>query len=174
MLLLTSGTPRQTEIELRTRTNNRIDNLQPWSYSHFEWKQLDEAPNKYENLGAVRLGEMCPIYNCHGLTFASRRTQVDGSNVTISMILADDGYVEVPEKNCTTGDVVVYYGSDGNVEHSGIVLGRGDMNVPRVWSKWGKGCEMYHPLGACPWSGFPVRFYRMSKWKFEEFFNKNS
>jgi len=174
-LLSSSGTPPHTSIELRTRLNNRIDNLQPWHYSSFEWNQLDADLAKYEMLGAIRVSGPCPVYNCHGLTFASRRTQVgETPAVNIARILEDDGFVEVPEPQARPGDVVVYYDETGIVQHSGLVIGRAEMNVPKIWSKWGKGYEWVHPLGICLWGGMPTRFYRIMKWKFEEVFDVNS
>jgi hypothetical protein len=173
-LLSPSGVPPHTTIVLRTRLDNPIDNLQPWHYSVFEWGQLKSEFGKYEQLGAVRVSEPCPVYNCHGFTFASRRTQVDETSVTsIAKILEDDGYGEVPEPQAKFGDVVVYYDADGLAQHSGLVIGRGELNVPKIWSKWGKGYEWSHPLGACLWGGMSTRFYRIMKWKYEEVFKKN-
>lgn len=167
------GAPHRN-IVLRTRLNNDIDNLQPWHYSSFEWSQLYAQPNKYEKLGAVRVSELCPVYNCHGLTFASRRTQVDETSATsISKILDDDGFTEVPASQTRLGDVVVYYDDTGSAQHSGIVICRDEMNTPKVWSKWGKGYEWFHPLGICLWGGMATRFYRIMKWKYDEVFKQN-
>lgn len=163
-----------TKIDLRTRLNNPIDNLQPWTYSKLEWSSLDEQPNRFEKLGASRTSEACPVYNCHGLTFACRRTQVDGAASTIASILEDDGFKEIPGREARLGDIVVYYGGDGSVIHSGLVVDVGHMNVPKIWSKWGKGYEMLHPLGICPYDASNVRFYRILKWKFQEVFELNS
>ena len=167
LLYDSSGSAPFTKITLQTRMGRDIDNLQPWEYSHLEWKQLDESPNKYERLGAVRVSEMCPVYNCHGLTFGSRRTQVDGSSATLDMILRDDGFEIIAEKNARTGDVVIYY-IMGLPEHSGIVVDRvpgiGESTTVRVWSKWGKANEWVHPLHICPWAGSEAKFYRMTRW----------
>jgi|SRR5580692_1052042 hypothetical protein len=174
-LLDPSGAPPHTSIVLRTRLDSHIDNLQPWHYSSFEWNQLFAEPSKYESAGAVRVSELCPVYNCHGFTFASRRTQVDEvGESTIARILADDGFVEVPEPQTRLGDVVVYYDDSGVAQHSGMVIGRADMNIPKIWSKWGKGYEWVHPLGVCLWGGMTTKFYRMTKWKFEEVFKVSS
>jgi len=172
--LTEDGSAPHTTIDLRTRLNNKIDNLQPWDYTHFEWHLLMEEPSKYEKLGAVRAGEMCPVYNCHGLTFASRRTQVEETNATITMILEDDGFVPIPEGELTTGDVVIYRDGDGIVQHSGIVLGRGPFNVPRVWSKWGKGFPWVHPLNVSPYAECSPTYYRIKKWKINEVFKQGS
>jgi hypothetical protein len=165
------GSIPHSKITTQTRRGREIDNLQPWQYSSFEWKQLDEYPNKYEALGAVRLNEPCPVYNCHGLTFASRRTQVEGSAATLTAILDDDGYERIPEGRTTTGDIVIYY-IGGLPEHSGIVMGRvtgrSGTDEIKIWSKWGKGNEWVHPVNICPWADSQRYFYRMTKWKPEE------
>ena len=167
--------PPHTNIELRTRLNNSIDNLQAWQHGGSEWQQLDQEPDKWARAGAVRVGEPCPVYNCHGLTFASRRTQVDGtSTMSILQILAEDGYTEVPEPLAKFGDVIVYYDSDGHAEHSGIVVSRPDASVIQVWSKWGRGYEMIHPAGSCLWGAFLKKFYRITKWNYEEVFQPNT
>ena len=162
---------------MRTRLNNDIDNIQPWHYSAFEWNQFGPQSTKYEKMGAVRISEACPVYNCHGLTFANRRTQVEeAGEMTVAKILNDDGYQEVPEAQTKTGDVVVYYNDQGQVEHSGLVVGRivgSGLNVPEIWSKWGKGYEWRHPLRICPWNSMATKFYRMVKWKYEEVFKAN-
>jgi hypothetical protein len=166
-LLNASGVPSHTNIALQTRLQTDIDNIQPWHYSSFEWRQLDSENEKYKRLGAEIVSEVCPVYNCHGLTFASRRTQVgEVGLVTIEKILADDGYTEVHEPNARFGDVVVYYDQNGLAQHSGFMVGRGDYSVPRIWSKWGKGYEWVHPLGVCMWGGMKTRFFRITLWKY--------
>ena len=173
LILNQSGNPVDTKIGLRTRLDNEIDNVQPWWYSQFEWNTLDEQPDQFEKQGAKRTSEANPVYNCHGLTFANRRTQVDYSFSTISRILADDGFNEIPEREVRPGDVVVYYDSDGNADHSGIVIAKGDLNVPIVWSKWGKGYEVIHALPVCPYGTSDVKFYRILRWKHNEVFVQN-
>ncbi len=126
------GVPSHGKIVLRTRLDNDIDNIQPWSYSKIEWSRLGESPNQFEKLGARRTSEACPVYNCHGLTFGNRRTQVDDSYKTISGILLDDGFDQIPESEVRLGDIVVYYDGEGNAAHSGIVLNKGDLRGPVV------------------------------------------
>lgn len=178
-ILDASGNPRDTRIVLRTRLDNDIDNVQPWWYSHFEWNILDEEPNKFERLGAKRTSEANPVYNCHGLTFGNRRAQIAeplGAS-SIALILRDDGFEEIPESQTRLGDVVVYYGGDGSVDHSGIVVGKNELGSPLVWSKWGKGYEMLHTLGTCPYydsDNENAKFYRILKWQFQQVFGKIS
>jgi len=177
-LLTSSGAPPHTKIEVRTRLDSDIDNVQPWHYSNFEWHQFGSQAAKYEQMGAVRVSDACPVYNCHGFTFASRRTQVDeAGEATIAKILDEDGYQEVPELHTKTGDVVVYYDDQGLTQHSGFVIGRivgQGLEVPKIWSKWGKGYEWVHPLRICPWSGMTTKFCRIMKWKYEKVFFKQT
>jgi len=167
--------PPHTQITLRTRLDNEIDNIQSWQHSGAEWQRLYQEPNRWESSGAVRLGEACPVYNCHGLTFASRRTQLyDSTTIVISKVLEDDGYTQVTERSTRVGDVVVYYDEKGEAQHSGIVVSKLEASVIMVWSKWGKGFEVVHPAGNCLWGSLSKKFYRITKWKYEDFFKVNS
>ncbi|MGA7080952.1 MAG: hypothetical protein WBQ43_12400 [Terriglobales bacterium] len=176
--LFTALTPPQRSIVLQTRLGNNVDNIQPWHYSHFEWAQLDAEPKKWEPFGAVRVNNICPVYNCHGLTFASRRTEVASEQAIIKMILDDDGFEEVKdERDAKIGNVIVYWGSSGIPEHSGIVVGDREgaaLKTLMIWSKWGKGYEVVHPIHACLWGSMTRRFYRINKWKYREVFKQNS
>lgn len=98
-------------------------------------------------------------YNCHGLSFAARRTTIE-SPLEIAKILKEDGYHQVPEDKVLPGDIVIYYES-GDVAHSGIVVHVNEMKVPIVLSKWGNCHEVVHQLGRCPYKLGDVRFYRI-------------
>lgn len=106
-------------------------------------------------------------YNCHGLTFASRRTVISQPS-EIAKILADDDYQKVGEESVLAGDIVIYY-RDGDVEHSGIVvsfdvlrgIGGGQVRVPVILSKWGMAHEVVHQLADCPYSAANVAYYRI-------------
>jgi hypothetical protein len=111
--------------------------------------------------------ELSPVYNCHGLTFASRRTRIPDA-VSIQTILADDDYEKVDRADVRVGDVILYVSSDddGDIEHSGVVvevLRPAGFNVPapRVWSKWGGAAEVVHIYNDCPYSATNVQFYRV-------------
>ncbi len=56
------------------------------------------------------------------------------------------------------GDVVVYSNS-GDVEHSGIVIGK-DF-VPLILSKWGPAHEVIHRVNDCPYDSQQVTYYRI-------------
>lgn len=51
-------------------------------------------------------------YNCHGFTFAARRTWIDDP-LQIVTILQHDGYTEIPQQQVAAGDIAVYYGVTG-------------------------------------------------------------
>lgn len=101
------------------------------------------------------------MFNCHGLTFASRRTQIN-SPAELRKILEDDQYVPVKLTDVQPGDVVLYVGANGDFNHSGIVVEYKDGMVhPLIWSKWGNGPEAVHALLDCPTAYGPNHeFYR--------------
>lgn len=144
-------------ISLATRKGREIPNIQ----------DPDLPPHRAEFL-TRRLGRDFPEarlrrsptaqYNCHGLTFANRRTQVGIDDPEIvTLILEDDGYHQIPASGVEPGDIVVCY--DGSeVTHSGIVF-RVDPGDPSggvfaqifVLSKWAHGGEYYHLINTGPY-----------------------
>lgn len=92
-----------------------------------------------------------PRYNCHGLTFASRRTKII-DDAQIRQILVDDRYVAVERALVLPGDVAVYFADDGSIEHSAIVVSTPSppLHIPRVCSKWGFLGEVVHLATECP------------------------
>ncbi|MFZ0480103.1 MAG: hypothetical protein WAL71_13235 [Terriglobales bacterium] len=170
-ILEPSGRYRDTKIELRTRADNPIENTQVCEHSKFEWHLLGETLERFKN--AEQVSEACPVYNCHGLTFGSRRTQI---SPPIFSILEDDGFDKVAsEKDVRPGDIVIYSDVRGEVTHSGFVVWRKKVElvpgthtvIPMVWSKWGKGYEMIHAVGECPYFeaiGDVVTYYRLKRW----------
>ncbi|MDP4078757.1 hypothetical protein [Acidovorax sp. A1169] len=101
-------------------------------------------------------------YNCHGLTFASRRTCIDDSS-SVARILEHDKYKEVILSTVLPGDVILYVDNDGIISHSGIVTEVTD-TLPRcqkIVSKWGvNGAEFIHWAHSSPY-GTNYKFYRM-------------
>lgn len=104
-------------------------------------------------------------YNCHGLTFAARRTAITESGA-IQSILRDDGYQKVEWRDVIAGDTVVYL-EEGDYSHSGIVTNADQSgNLPLIWvlSKWGHAHEVVHKLQDCPYARRPdgeIQFWRM-------------
>ena len=102
-----------------------------------------------------------PEYNCHGLTFASRRTGIHDPAV-LSLILEDDRYREVPLTDVLPGDVILYHNRLGDIEHSGVVASKpGAIGIPYVFSKWGKFMEVFHLANRCPYTYELPKFYRV-------------
>jgi len=86
-------------------------------------------------------------YNCHGLTFANRRTCI-ADPVGLEIILSEDGYRQVGLSEVKPGDIAIYRDEGGDIAHSGIVLyieSAGGLMTPIIISKWGPlGPECIH------------------------------
>jgi hypothetical protein len=126
------------------------------SYNRNQFKDYVRYP------GITLRTEPSGIYNCHGLTFASRRAEVPCS--AVPTVLREDEYDPVEPADVLPGDIVVYY-SDGDLEHSGVVLTRPrpPLNIPLVCSKWGCYSEVIHSLNNCPYDCGQVRYFRIRK-----------
>lgn len=121
--------------------------------------QIQDHKKKYQNSIHREVGPSS-VYNCHGLTFASRRTWVDKAT-EIAKILEEDDYTQIPFEKVLAGDVVVYF-EEGEAIHSGIVVGRHDPG-PVILSKWGKCHEVIHLYSECPYDLKDVRYYRITE-----------
>src|SRR5450432_3451489 len=98
-------------LKLQTCERNDIDNEQCFTLSKFEVSQATSFETDY--VLATFKSEMTPIYNCHGFTFASKRTGIY-SDSEIEKILNDDKYIEIKtEKDVLPGDVIIYYNESG-------------------------------------------------------------
>ena len=64
-------------------------------------------------------------YNCHGLTFAARRTGISDP-AQVQKIILDDGYTELPMSEAPSAGDIAIYREDGDIIHSGIVIGTKD------------------------------------------------
>lgn len=121
---------------------------------------------KAKYLGAQhRPTEVCYSYNCHGLTFASRRTQVYLTQC-VRNILEDDGYAPVEKTNVLPGDICIYRDDTGEISHSGIVTSIEKLALlPRikVLSKWGSAHEVIHYEDDCPYVPAQISYYRILK-----------
>ena len=118
-----------------------------------------------------QLGPPTGRYNCFGLVFASRRTNIPPIGlpdaVNIDDLLQRDRYQRVPVPQ--VGDVVVYRGPR-DIEHAGFVcyvdslaLDRSLTTAPlvMVWSMWGALGEFEHPVLACPYTDCTVEYWRL-------------
>jgi hypothetical protein len=160
-MIFIPGKPNYKPIKMQTRLGHDIDNKQVYDFSPNELNRYKDLEKDFRNV--YRRNNPNPIYNCHGMTFACSRTQIDDKSV--QMILDDDGYTEVKLDAVLPGDVVIYY-KDLDVVHSGIVAcvqKVGKINVPWVVSKWGKYSEIYHHELDCPYHECTRKYWRRTK-----------
>jgi hypothetical protein len=109
-----------------------------------------------------RIRSLTATYNCVGMALGSRRTCIDPEY--IYMILKDDGYVEVPLKILSPGDLVLYH--DGNeLTHIAVVVSC-EPSVAQsafkitVLSQWGADGEYLHDYDdVTDILGRPYKFY---------------
>lgn len=148
------------ELRLDSRRQNQIRNLISWEPMHYGAMLQVAAHRRRYSTAIHRPVSPTRKYNCHGLTFGSRRTWIDEAT-EVKKILLDDEYVEVGRGEVLPGDVVVYY-VDGDVEHSGVVVDRGDIAGPLILSKWGFCHEVIHRIPECPYDAGHVVFYRIT------------
>jgi len=152
------------ELLMQTARGNQIDNEQLDEISPFERNQFPQFERNF-SIATEVCAEPNAKFNCHGMTFASRRTGIFES-AAIRQILNEDGYEEVERDRVQRGDVIVYISSDGDFEHSGLVVEPPTprtLYIPTVRSKWAKYRELIHPGNQCPYNFSNVRYYRVVK-----------
>jgi len=155
------------ELGLDSAIGNHIQNRQVPTISFFERNFSDGLLKEYQNV--TPRSPLCPVYNCHGLTFGSRRTWIDRSP-EVFKILTEDSYQDISDNSIYEGDIIIYYGPDNDIEHSGIVVSRPSSknnHVPIIVSKWGKGQEMIHKFHECPYYLHNIRYYRINYGQFQ-------
>jgi hypothetical protein len=133
--------------------------VQEFEISAFHRNWSAQIPHTFKRVTA-RTG-MSSLYNCHGLTFASRRTSIEDTT-SLQHILADDNWREVKVEDVLPGDIVLYFSTDGEANHSGIVIQFDEqLHLPVICSKWGRAGEYIHNLNDCPSIYGPIKkFYR--------------
>lgn len=162
MILREGEVPRPKSLPLSTATGWTIPNYQIGEISSFEQSQFGDLDRRFGTSTIARC-ESTALYNCHGMTFASRRTGIFDSDV-LQRILADDKYVELQTKDVLPGDVLLYVSDDGDIEHSAVVVESPSaerLGIPRVVSKWGKYREVLHWANDCPYSFAGARYFRV-------------
>jgi len=153
---------KTTKIVLQTRKGNDIDNEQAHTvYTPGQLKEIEDETKKF--LTDAKRAEANPLYNCHGLTFAMRRTGIFDTE-EVKKILADDAYKEIPLSNILASDIVIYIATEsGDITHSGIVVDVNDnfgIRTPRIISKWGTMPEFIHLIHECPYPDTIKKYYR--------------
>jgi len=102
-------------------------------------------------------------YNCHGLTFATRRTSITDVQA-VKTILEEDGYRRIRPTESCPGDIVLYY-DQGEVSHTGVIariVREADLvGGQAVWviSKWAYAGEYIHPAKQGPYSHHEMTFW---------------
>jgi hypothetical protein len=165
-LIISEFKPADTFVlKLQTSERNDIENEQCGSLSSTQYSQVSLFEKDYSE--ALFKGQLTPIYNCHGLTFASKRTGIFPDS-EIEKILVDDKYIEIKaEKDVLPGDIVIYYDENG-ISHSGMViqvdLPRTDFDLIRIMilSKWGRHKEVIHNVNYSPYSLGLKRYWRVN------------
>lgn len=150
------------EIQLDSALGRHIDNEQSAEITMWEASQYRDLERRFGGVVEPRT-EPSPRYNCHGLTFASRRTGIS-SPVSVRQALHEDGYTEVSKMDVLPGDIILYFDDRGDVEHSGVVVeppARDPLGIPLVYSKWGKYKELIHRANQCPYNFATARYYRL-------------
>jgi hypothetical protein len=157
---------RQAEIRLDTRRGNPIPNYLDRSEPiQGTWDQCEAFKRQYPAPIEHRPTNPTFVYNCHGLAFASRRTQIVGS-ADLRKMLSDDDYVPVAIRDVQGGDVVLYIDERNDIFHSGVIMRverPGLLTVPWVLSKWGGAHEVIHPVGQCEYAKYArrIEYYRI-------------
>jgi uncharacterized protein YijF (DUF1287 family) len=151
----------KAELDLSTRRLRHINNSMNREPA-LDGMHMAVADMKRDYKQAVHRDEVgpCRTFNCHGLTFGSRRTWIDRP-ADIQKILDDDDYVEVDIKNVKPGDIAIYR-KNGEIDHSGIVVDF-VQNRPRILSKWAFLHEVVHFPWDCPYNEGQVTYYRVTE-----------
>lgn len=153
-------------LRLDTRQKNHIDNsLDRSAPTPGALLQAADFQRQYAT-ARHRPTPVCSTYNCHGLTFAARRTGISDPAV-IQKILREDGYQIIADRSAVLpGDIAIYLNSSNNdLEHSGLVVEADSSGLLglRILSKWGSAHEVIHNIGNCPYDATHVIFYRLMK-----------
>jgi hypothetical protein len=124
---------QDTAVRVETSKKRGIDNHQDAEVTDLHRRWFRRLSTLHPN--AIARTEPSPLFNCHGLTFASRRTKIlDRRNIL--RILEDDAWREIEMSQSLAGDVVIYFDDEGDPNHSGIIVGDpGNSLIPRVCSK---------------------------------------
>ena len=149
-------------IPLFTRMRREIPNAQTPDIPPASAQRAIELNHKKYPLAELRRPPTGQ-YNCHGMTFASRRTGIHDPDA-VKMILQDDGYKEITAAGAWLGDIAVLCEGE-EVAHTGVVIriivddtligGRA------IWimSKWGGAAEYVHPVAYGPYDNCRITYW---------------
>jgi hypothetical protein len=149
-------------LQLATRRNIHISNrVESFDADEQNLEKIFEFDKKYPRI--VKRVNKNNTYNCHGLVFASRRTNIDDPD-EVKKIINEDNYQIIDKKSVLPGDIIIYK-KEGDSEHSGIVVGKPEepFYIPLILSKWGQMGEYIHMANNCPYDFSNVCYYRIIK-----------
>jgi hypothetical protein len=118
--------------------------------------------------GLSTLGPPTGRYNCHGLVFGSRRTNIPPcgmrDDVEIDALLSRDEYERISGLP-RLGDIAIYRAPSGEIQHSGFVSRVEQLGEPNifVWSKWGALEEFEHKVLCCPYADCAIEYWRLKQ-----------
>lgn len=149
----------EKSIILQTRMGTNIDNFQCREISQANKNYFEIIESKYRR--AIKRTNPSGLYNCHGMAFANRRCFIEDPS-QILVILKDDEYKEINQKNVLPGDIIIYF-SEGDAEHSGIVVSqpKKPLYIPIVVSKWSSHAEFIHYANDCPYDCTNIKYFRV-------------
>lgn len=147
---------------LSTRSGREIPNAQDPDLAPAAAAHATELFRRKYPLARLRRGSSGQ-YNCHGLTFANRRTGIYDIQA-LESVLDDDGYRRIPRKDVEPGDILVCY-DQGEISHTGVVLevtpaeGIPGLVGIRVVSKWGGAAEYVHMDQDGPYNDHQISYW---------------
>lgn len=149
----------EKSISLQTRKGTNINNFQSTELSQMNRNYLDSIESKYKK--AIKRTKPSGLYNCHGMQFASSRCFIEDPK-EIMVILEDDEYREINQQDVLPGDIIIYF-SEGDAEHSGIVVERPEapLYIPLIVSKWCCHAEFIHYANHCPYDCTNLKYFRI-------------
>ena len=152
-------------LDLESRKPRRIANIHcPKKPSDGDRIQVGEFIAEYRRVIHRPTGPT-PAYNCHGLTFACRRTQIVDPN-EVELILVEDGYRKLELNEQIIGGDVAIWRQGCEIVHSGIVCYLSSEGVPWILSKWSRYHEAIHNPFDCPYKdGTVVSYYRLGRYE---------
>jgi hypothetical protein len=160
--------PKRPPILIQTRRGNQIEcepprlPITPETLDRYR-RQLEAIRQRLQNPAHIeeRRGPT-EEYNCHGLTFLSRRAWLSELRA-IDTVLEDDGYRPVRPDHVQPGDIAIYRDDFRQIDHTGIVAWVAKDERPRlpwVLSKWAHQGEYLHRYNDCPYDSRHVTFMR--------------
>lgn len=150
-----------------------------YSYSEFSNSQIENYNIVSDRFFSsdVRISNASYKYSSHSYTFYSQRVDLNHYWIPNPSLYINDGsYIEVSYTNVQPRDRIVYYNSNNEIVHSGVVRGTtgqtpngvcGYANTVWVQSKWGYYGLYEHRGDQCPYTSLIsggtatyVKFYR--------------